>query len=99
MKKTVIAQSTPTDVVPVQQMDPSKLYGVQHGKNPNKKYKLHIRADEDMVELCGFLSSTGHLKEDTGFVDLQEAFNYCQEKGHTLYEFDSAAEFGAWLQS
>lgn len=95
--KRVVAQATPVDVVSIDQLDDNKLYGVQHKKRSNKKYKVHVRADGGLVELCGFLNSTGHLNEDDGFANLAGVFNYCQSKGHQMYQFDNAAEFAAWL--
>lgn len=99
MPKKVVGNSTPSDVVSVNDLDVSRLYGIQHGKNASKRYKLHIRADGGKVEAIGFLNSTGHLNESSKFRDLNAAYDYCQRKGHTMLQFDNTSDFATWLGS
>lgn len=103
--RTVVSPSTqPSDVVAVNQTDITengKLYGVEH-KNfdeNGKRFKVHVRPTDNKVELIGFRNCTGHLNEAQAFATLQDVFNYCQEKNHTLLEFDDRDDFAAWLLS
>ena len=99
--KSVVNEATPQDVIACSDCDVTdgKLYGVQHGKNAAKRYKAHVRADSELVELISFTNGTAHLNEEDGFSSLAEIQDYCVAKGHTLMQFDNAADFGAWLVS
>lgn len=104
MKKVIAQQSIPSDVVLINQTDTTtegKLYGVEHKKfiSNGKRFKVHVRADSGKHELIGFRNSTGHLNEEQGFANLQEVFDYCNEKGHKLLEFNDRNDFAEWLIS
>ena len=98
IKKVVSGVPEPTNIVPVTELDQStKLYGIQHGKNPAKRYKLHQSTVDGGFDACGFLNSTGHLNEAEGFDSLEDVLAYCNEKGHTMYQFDNVSDMAHWL--
>ena len=99
--KTVTNTAPSSNVIGASDIGVSQLIGVKHKKfnatSKPKKYKAHQRADGGEIELVGFLNSTGHLRENDKFDSMQAVYDYCQEKGHTMYQFDTPQEFGAWL--
>lgn len=99
--KQVTNTAPPSNVMASTEVGVNHIIGVKHKKfNPTskpKKYKAHQRADTGEVELVGFLNGTGHLREADKFDSMQAVFDYCQEKGHKMYQFDTPQEFGAWL--
>jgi hypothetical protein len=100
--KTVVRTTTPQNQVALGNTDTaSKLYGVQHREyredNP-KRYKVHRCRDRTYMAV-GFLNSTGHLNESEGFESLASVMDYCEEHGHSLFEFDNAEQFADWLDS
>jgi len=99
--KQVTNTAPPSNVIAASEIGVDSLVGVIHKKytasrNP-KKYKAHQRADTGEIELVGFLNSTGHLRESDKFSSMQAVHDYCQEKGHKMFVFDTPQEFGAWL--
>lgn len=103
MKKVVAPFTSPTGIIAINEVNKStKLYGVQHKnfEKNGKRWKVHQRADSNKrFECIGFLNTTGHLNEDSGFSSTEDVFAYCEKKGHTMHEFDDAADFGTWLIS
>lgn len=99
--KTVTNTTPPSNVVGASDVGVTSIVGVKHKKfnatSKPKKYKAHQRADTGEIELIGFLNSTGHLHEDDKFDSMQAVYDYCIAKGHTMYQFDTPQEFGAWL--
>lgn len=99
--KQVTNTAPPSNVIGVNEVGVDHLIGIKHKKfNPTskpKKYKAHQRADTGEIELVGFLNSTGHLRENDKFDSMEAVYNYCREKGHTMYQFDTPQEFGTWL--
>ena len=99
--KQVTNTAPPSNAIGVADVGVANIIGVKHKEfnttsNP-KKYKAHQRADGGEIELIGFLNATGHLREDDKFDSMQAVYDYCTEKGHTMYQFDTPQEFGAWL--
>lgn len=102
--KTVIQPSANGNTVYLNDTDIStsgSLYGVEHKKfaDNGKRFKVHVRPTDGAVELIGFRNSTGHLNEEKAFGTLSDVFNYCQTKGHALYEFTDRDDFAEWLLS
>jgi hypothetical protein len=99
--KQVTNTAPPSNVIAAAEVGVSSLIGVKHknfdASSKPKKYKAHQRADTGEIELIGFLNSTGHLNETDKFDTMQAVFNYCTNKGHSMYVFDTPQEMGAWL--
>lgn len=99
--KQVTSTAPPSNIIGRDDMAVDKIYGIKHKKfsavSKPKKYKVHQRADTGEIEAVGFLNTTGHLREAEKFADLTAVFNYCESKGHKLYQFDTPKEFGEWL--
>lgn len=99
--KTVTNTTPPSNVIGAADVGVDSIIGVKHKKfnttSKPKKYKAHQRADTGEIELIGFLNATGHLREDDKFDSMQAVFDYCEQKGHIMVQFDTPQEFGAWL--